>query len=220
MGTFSRIFGVGKKDLQEKADEIILDLSKGFQSASAKLCVASRSWGYGDIDTLLEIREEIIAIERDCDKMRDRLVENIFSKRAYLPQQTQERHTLTNLMDNIVDAAEEAIRIMAICKDIKPRSEIRDIAEKCWKSTDILQDAIKYLFEDFDRSVKYSHKVSEVREEARDIQFEFLGRLLSDTERNPTELQYLRLVARTVLEVAINAEKCADFIRALAVKYS
>jgi len=96
----------------------------------------------------------------------------------------------------------------------------RDIAEKCWKTTDILQDAIKYLFEDFEKSVKYSHEVSKVREEARDIQFEFLGHLLSDTERNPTELQYLRLVARTILEVAVTAEKCADFIRALAVKYS
>lgn len=220
MGTFSRIFGVGKKDLQEKADEIILDLSKALQSASAKLCVASRSWGYGDIETLLEIRHEIIVIERESDQMRDRLIENIFSKRAYLPQQTQERHTLTNLMDNIVDAAEEAIRIMAICKDIEPPSEIRDIAEKCWKTTDILQDAIKYLFEDFEKSVKYSHEVSKVREKARDIKFEFLGHLLSDTERNPTELQYLRIVARAILEVAITAEKCADFIRALAVKYS
>ncbi|MFO7836804.1 MAG: DUF47 family protein [Candidatus Thorarchaeota archaeon] len=220
MGTFSRIFGVGKKELQEKADEIILDLSKGLQSASAKLCVASKSWGYGDIETLLEIEKEIIEIERECDEMRDRLIENIFSQRAYLPQQTQERHRLINYMDDIVDAAEEAIRIMSICKDINPRSEIRDIAEKCWKSTDLLQDAIKYLFKDFDRSVDFSHKVSEVREEARDIQFQFLGCLLEDTERNPTELQYLRLVARTIVEVAIDAEKCADFIRALAVKYS
>ncbi len=220
MGTFSKIFGVGKRELQQRADEIILDLNKGLQSASAKLCVASRSWGYGDIETMLEIQDEIIEIERKCDEMRDRLVENIFSQRAYLPQQTQERYKLTNLMDNIVDAAEEAIRIMAMCKDIKPRSEIRDIAEKCWNSTDLLQDAIKYLFEDFDRSVKFSHKVSEVREEARNIQFQFLGCLLEETERNPAELQYLRLVARTVLEVAITAEKCADFLRALAIKYS
>jgi len=220
MGTFSRIFGVGKKELQEKADEIILDLSKALQSASAKLCVASKSWGYGDIETMLEIRHEIIVIERDCDQMRDRLVENIFSKRAYLPQQTQERHTLTNLMDSIVDAAEEAIRIMTICTDIKPPSEIREIAEKCWKCTDILQDAIKSLFEDFEKSVEYSHEVSKVREKARDIKFEFLGHLLSEMERDPTDLQYLRLVAGAVLEVAITAEECADFIRALAVKYS
>jgi hypothetical protein len=34
MGTFSKIFGLGDKDLQKQADELLLRLGKALQSAS------------------------------------------------------------------------------------------------------------------------------------------------------------------------------------------
>ena len=114
MGTFSRIFGLGDKELQKQADALLLKLSKVLQSASAKLHVCADDWLEGKMDNLEELRSEIISLERKADSIKDELFEKIFSKRAYLPQQTQDRHQLVIHMDSVIDAAEEAVRIMLI----------------------------------------------------------------------------------------------------------
>ncbi|TFG15468.1 DUF47 family protein [Candidatus Thorarchaeota archaeon] len=220
MGTFSRIFGSGDKELQKKADELLLDISKAFQSASAKMCVAANEWQNENYDKIDELKEEIIELEREADQKKERIVEDILTKHAYLPQQTRERHKLVNLMDAIVDASEDAIRIMAVGKGIKPPREIAQIAKKCWVCTDYLQDALKYLFKDFDKSVEYTHKVDSVREEARDTAFELLDYLYQRARHDTKELMFFQTVAERILEVAINAEITGDFIRELAVRYS
>ena len=68
MGTFSKIFGSGDKKLQKEAEECIIALSKALQSASAKMRVAAECWVEGKDDTLDELEEEIIKLERDADK--------------------------------------------------------------------------------------------------------------------------------------------------------
>jgi len=220
MGTFSRIFGLGDKDLQKQADELLLKLSKALQSASAKLHVCADDWDDGKMMNLGELESEIIALEREADTVKDELFEKIFSKRAYLPQQTQERHQLVNHMDNVIDAAEEAARLVLIGRNYKPPEEITKIAEKGWQCTDLLQDAVKYLFTDFKKAVEYTFKVDKVREEARDIQFALLEKLFNEKKFSPKEVSLFRAVSERILRVAIRAEETGDFIRTLAMKYS
>lgn len=143
--TFSKIFGSGDRKLQEEAEGCIIALSKALQSASAKMRVAAECWVEGKDDTLDELEEEIIKLEREADKIKENLVENILSKHAFLPQQTQERQMLTSHMDGIIDAAEDAVRTISVGKGMKPPEDIEEIAEKCWICTDLLQDAVKYL---------------------------------------------------------------------------
>jgi predicted phosphate transport protein (TIGR00153 family) len=220
MGTFSRIFGFGDKELQKQADELLLKLSKALQSASAKLHVCADEWLEGKMDHLDELQSEIIALERSADTIKDELFEKIFSKRAYLPQQTQDRHQLVIQMDSVIDATEEAVRMMLIGRNYTPPEEIHQIANKGWICTDLLQDAIKYLFTDFDKSVEYTLKIDKVREEARDIQFSLLDRLFNKGEYNPSEITLFRAISDRVLQVAIKSEETGDFIRALSVKHS
>jgi predicted phosphate transport protein (TIGR00153 family) len=220
LSTFSRIFGGEKKDLQKQADELLLQLSKSLQSASAKLHVAAELWEDRDYEKLQELKKEIIDLERSSDRVKQKLEENIFSKGAYMPQQTQERYSLVHHMDSIIDAAEEAVRIMDLSRPSKPLEEITEIAEKCWICTDLLQDAIKFLFTDFEKSVEYCAKVDLVREEARDIKFELLYKLFNKYDYNANEIILFRLVSERVLQVAVKAEITADYIRALAIRYS
>jgi predicted phosphate transport protein (TIGR00153 family) len=220
LGTFSRIFGFGDKELQKQADELLLKLGKVLQSASAKLHVCADDWLEGKMDRLDELQSEIIALERKADTIKDELFEKIFSKRAYLPQQTQERHQLVIQMDSVIDATEEAVRMMLIGRNYKPPEEIHQIATKGWICTDLLQDAIKYLFTDFDKSVEYTLKIDKVREEARDIQFHHLDRLFNQGEYSPLEVTLFRAISDRVLQVAIKSEETGDFIRALSVKHS
>lgn len=220
MGTFSKILGSGDKKLQEKADECLLALSKAFQSASAKMRVAAECWVEGKDDTLDELEEEIIKLERDADKIKEDLVENILSKHAFLPQQAQERHLLSSHLDGIIDAAEDAIRMISVGKGMKPPEEIEDIAEKCWICTDLLQDAVKYLFKDFKKSVEQTRKLDLVREEARDLQFKLLKKLFRKKKYPAPEVHFFKSVSERILDVAIKAELAGDYIRELAIKYS
>ncbi len=220
MGTFSKIFGSGDKKLQKKAEECILALSKALQSASAKMHVAAECWVEGKDDTLDELEEEIIKLERDADKIKENLVENILSKHAFLPQQTQERHTLTGHMDSIIDAAEEAIRMISVGKGMKPPEDLVEIAKKCWICTDLLQDAVKYLYDDFKKSVEISRKIDLVREEARDLQFDLLKKLFRGSKYKAPDVYFFKSVSEKILAVAIKAEHAADYIRELAIKYS
>lgn len=220
MGTFSKIFGLGDKKLQEQSDELLLKLSKLLQSASAKLRVAIKDWAKGDDDNLKELSSEIIEIEREADKVKDELFEKIFSKKAYLPQQTQDRHQLVMRMDGIIDATEDAIRLIVIARKIQPPKKIVDLAKRIWICTDLLQDAIKYLFDNFERAVDISFKIDKVREEARDRQFELVEELLHTEEYNSEENHLLHYISRMILQVALRAEDTGDFIRTLAIKYS
>ncbi len=220
MGTFSKIFGLGDKDLQKQSDELLLKLGKILQSASAKLHVSADDWDDGKTKNLKELQKEIISLEREADRVKDEMFEKIFSKRAYLPQQTQDRHQLVIHMDSVIDAAEEAVRMMLVGRRYNPPGEIHEIAEKGWICTDLLQDAIKYLFTDFEKSVEYTLKIDKVREEARDIQFDLLERLFNEKEFTPTEISLFRAISERILRVALRSEETGDFIRALAVRHT
>jgi predicted phosphate transport protein (TIGR00153 family) len=220
MGTFSKILGLGDKELQKQSDQLLLKLSKVLQSASAKLHVCADDWLEGKIENLDELEAEIIALERTADKIKDELFEKIFSKRAYLPQQTQDRHRLVIHMDSVIDAAEDAVRMMLIGRNTRPPEKIHQIAAKGWICTDHLQDAIKYLFTDFEKSVDYTFKVDKVREEARDLQFELLKELFSDEKYSAKDVVLFRAISERILKVAITAEETGDFIRALAVRHT
>ncbi len=217
---FSRIFGTGDKDLQKQADELLLVLSKGMQSASAKLCVASKVWEEGKADVLKELEHEIIEIEREMDGVKENLVENILTKSAFLPQAALERHTLVKSIDDVIDATEDAIRVMIMGKSIQPPHEIREIGQQVWICTDLLQDAIKYLYTDFTNAIEITRKLDKEREKARDIQFELMGKLYTMPKYKPHEIVFFQSVTERIVKVAQQAEDAADYIRELAVKYS
>lgn len=220
MGTFSRFFGSGDKKLQERADELLLEISKGLQSASAKLCVGAKEWVEGNIKVLEEIKNEIIHLERKMDEKKEELIENVLAKHAYLPQHTQERHKLIRLMDSVIDTSEHAVRVMWIGRKMKPPKDIENLGKLCWKCTDFLQDAVKYLYSDFEQCVKYTREVDRLREEARDLQFKILEDLYMESKYPDHEIHLFGEVSHWMVKVAVQAEDTGDFLRELAVKYS
>jgi len=62
MGTFSKIFGLGDKELQKQSDKLLLKLGKKLQSASAKLHASADDWGEGKTKNLKELQKEIISL--------------------------------------------------------------------------------------------------------------------------------------------------------------
>ena len=220
MGTFSRFFGSGDKRLQERADELLLEISKGLQSSSAKLCIGAKEWVDGNVKVLEEIKDEVIEIERNMDAKKEELIENVLAKHAYLPQHTLERHKLIRLMDSVIDTSEHAVRVMWIGRKMKPPKDLEDLAKLVWKCTDLLQDAVKYLYSDFEKCVELTRKVDKVREEARDLQFKILEELYMESKYPQREIHLFSEVSHWIVKVAVQAEDTGDFLRELAVKYS
>ena len=220
MGTFSRFFGSGDKKLQERADGLLLEISKGLQSSSAKMCVGAKEWVDGNIKVLEEIKNEVIELERNMDMKKEELIENVLAKHAYLPQHTQERHKLIRLMDSVIDTTEHAVRVMWIGRKMKPPKDIEKLAKMCWKCTDLLQDAVKYLYSDFEKCVDYTRKVDKVREEARDLQFKIIEELYTESKYPAHEIHLFSEASYWIVKVAVQAEDTGDFLRELAVKYS
>jgi predicted phosphate transport protein (TIGR00153 family) len=220
MNAFSKIFGLGDKNLQDRANDLTLQLAKSLQVASAKMHECVQNWSSGAPDRVRGLAEEVTRIERHADAMTDELVQSIFSKHAYLPQQTEERYQLVRHMDRVVDAAEKAVRTIATVVPRTPPQELLTISEKCWTCTDLLQDAVKYVFIDFEKAVELCVRIESVREEARDVEFALLERLYNTDEIPARDIIILREVSECILDVAITSEETADFIRALAVRYS
>jgi uncharacterized protein Yka (UPF0111/DUF47 family) len=86
--------------------------------------------------------------------------------------------------------------------------------------TDLLQDAIKYLFTDFEEALKYARKVSVIREDARDLKFQLHKKVFRGKEFDPAEGLFYHVISRRITEVAIQAELTADFIRTIVIRYS
>ena len=105
-------------------------------------------------------------------------------------------------------------------KGMKPPNEIREIGKKIWICTDLLQDAVKYLYTDFSAAIEISRKLDKEREETRDIQFALLGKLFSSPDYHANEIVFFKSVSERMVDVAQKAEDASDYIRELAVKYS
>ena len=94
------------------------------------------------------------------------------------------------------------------------------LGKQVWICTDLLQDAVKFLFKDFKKSVEITNKLTIEREEARNIHFDYMKKLFSESYYDKEELLLFHEASQRVLDVGNLAEDAGDYIRELAVKYS
>ncbi|NWF96084.1 MAG: DUF47 family protein [Candidatus Thorarchaeota archaeon] len=218
MSAFSKILGLGDKALQDQADMLLLRLAKTMQVASARLFDCVTGWTERDMDRARTIEGEIVQLERQGDAIVDEIVESIFAKNAYPPQQTQERYELVKRIDDVIDAAERAAKLIGAIRSRSPPDGLKAIAEKCWNCTDLLQDAIKHILTDFKAAWDLSRRIEVIREETRDMHYSLLERLMNSSVDLSEALLAHRL-GEQIIAVAIAAEEVSDFIRTLVVKY-
>ncbi|MHA1214444.1 MAG: DUF47 domain-containing protein [Candidatus Hodarchaeales archaeon] len=213
------------KKLQKKGEELFTQLAKKLQISSARLAEGIKIWAnykdYPDArDKVLQVKNEIIEAERECDAIKEELVSNIFAKGAYLPQATEDRYRLVELMDNIVNRTEVVIRRLIAKKDFPKRipHEMPILAEKVHQCTDYLQDALKFLDRDFEKAGEFARKVESVREEARDLDFHIFGRIHSP-DYNAKDAAYLYTISVSLIKVAEASERTGEYIQTMTIKY-
>ena len=213
------------KKLWKRGEELFVQLAKELQIASAKLADAIIIWSNHEKDPearskIMHLKDEIVKAERRCDDIKEELIDTIFSKGAYLPQATEDRHRLVRHMDNIVNKTEVVIRRLVAREDFPQRipHEMPILAEKVHQCTDYLQDALKYVDADHKKARKYAGKVDSTREEARDLDFHIFGRINSP-DYDAKDAYYCYKISVSLIVVAEAAEQTSDYIQVMTVKY-
>ncbi len=191
------------------------------QVSSAKLNEAVQAWIAKDKKKVDELVEDIIELEREADEVKEDIIQNIFSKRAFLRQSTEERYILVELLDHVTTEVEECALILRSKDKIPDKipEELKVLSEITWKCTDQLQDAIKFMWTDYEKARKISFKIEKTRDKARNEYYTIFSRLMNEGY-SPESVYYLDRLAKELVEVALAGENVADHIRALAVKYS
>jgi len=174
-----------------------------------------------DYDTVKKLAAEIDQLENDADDLKDELTESIFAKGAYLPHDTELRHNLISLTDEVINQLDLTAEMIILKTDLK--SDLPDsfleMAGKCHECTDLLQDALKFLFTDYEEARKVVHELEEARSTAKDYYHKSLKMLFSSATLTGESLFYYE-AAYSLMDSVIKAERVGDYIRALTFKFA
>jgi predicted phosphate transport protein (TIGR00153 family) len=205
------------KKIQKVAEELFFQLLDAVNVAYGKYVEAIKAWRSQDYDTGYSLREEIIQLEKEADKVKDVFFEDIFRKKAYLPQIREERHLMMLNADKLLGRIERAVRILCLKKiDATYFPEEFDlILEKTAGAIKLFIEANKAFFNDYDEAARLSRNVEDVRDEVRDLYYTVLEKAVNDQlPRGTTRL--LNASTRIVIE----AEEGIDFLKVLIAKHS
>jgi len=212
---FSKI--LREKDIHKKGTELFLELVKSIEVAYETYVKAIEAWREEDYEKGYKLREEIINLERDADKVKDVFFESIFRKKAYLPQITEERYNLMFNADHILDCIERAVR--ALCLKKLDSSYFPPEFDRIIEITeDLIEnyvEAHEEFFDDFEKAAKKARKVEEQRDQVRDLYYIIQEQVLNDKYERGTE----RLLNATT-RISIRAEEAIDYLKVLIAKHS
>ncbi|MFW9903867.1 MAG: DUF47 family protein [Candidatus Thorarchaeota archaeon] len=205
------------KDIHKKGTELFIKLVESIEEAFDKFEKALNAWRGEDYERGIALRDEIIQLERNADKVKDIFFETIFRKKTYLPQITEERYKMMLNADRVLDRIERAVRIVCIKKIdasyFPPELDrIIDLTE------DVIEDFVKankLFFSDFEKSSKLARKVEEKRDEVRDLFYIISEKIVSDELPRGTS----RILNATT-RISIEAEQGTDYLKVLIAKHS
>ncbi|MFX0049982.1 MAG: DUF47 family protein [Candidatus Hodarchaeota archaeon] len=205
------------KDIHKKGTELYIKLVESIEVAYDKFEKALKAWRGGDYERGYTLRDEVIQLEKEADKVKDTFFETIFRKKAYLPEILEERYNLMLNADHLLDRIERAIRIVCIKKIdasyFPPELDrIIDLTE------DVIEDFVeanKLFFSDFEEASKLTRKVEEKRDKVRDLFYIVSEKIVNDELPRGTS-RILNVTTR----ISIEAEQGTDYLKVLIAKHS
>ncbi len=207
------------KKLQRKGETLIQESSMLMAKAVLLLEEMVESLVTGDHDRLVELSSRITEIERNADDIKDKLIQEIFTKRAYLKQGIQDRHELVIRIDKILSRIEHAARLMEalyVSVDAQQKQLFRTLASYIKETVTNLEEAIKSLWIDYKQSQELTRRVEESREKARDAFYDLLKAIKSS--RDTSSSAFLMPMAEALVQIAVSAEVGADHVRAIIIR--
>lgn len=174
----------------------------------------------GDIEEAKNLEEEVSRLESEADKLR-RNIELMLYEGAFLPVSRGDYVRLSELIDQVADAAESAAHVLILAKPRVPeelKGGVMELVELAIGTYDALMRAVEALNRDVDEALRLA-KVTEDREEEAD-RVEY--RVKAEIFESETITTYGKLIWNQVLtkigDIADRAEDASDQVMLMAIK--
>lgn len=210
------LFGGKETDVFEAIDRH-LDVVENALMAFRELVEAYLE---GDFNRAKELEGEVSRLETEADGLR-RSIELMLYEGAFLPVSRGDYVRLSELIDQVADAAESASHTLILAKPKVPtevKGDILGLVDSAIETFRILKEAVKALNEDVDRALELAKKTEDAEESADKIEYGVKEKVFE----SETITTYAKLIWNQVLtkigDIADRAEDASDQVMLMAIK--
>ncbi|CAB49674.1 TIGR00153 family protein [Pyrococcus abyssi] len=186
-------------------------------SAFRQLFVAYLS---GDLDKAERLLREVEDKESYADELR-RSIELMLYGGAFIPASRGDYIRLSELIDNVADAAESAAHTLMFAKPNIPgdlESEILRLVDESLKTYTYLKEAVLALEESVEKALELSKETETQEERADKIEYDLLRKIFSRNDISTYAKLIWNQVITKVGDIADRAEDASDQVMLIAVK--
>jgi len=174
----------------------------------------------GDLERAKKLEGEVTRLESEADKLR-RKIELMLYEGAFLPASRGDYVRLSELIDQVADAAESAAHTLILAKPKVPE-ELKDemivLVEEAVKTYEKLMEAVKALNEDVDRALELAKETEDLEENADKVEYRLKAKVFdSETITTYAKLIWNQAITK-VGDIADRAEDASDQVMLMAIK--
>ena len=174
----------------------------------------------GDFERAKAFEREVDELESKADRLR-RDIETMLYEGAFLPANRGDYVRLSELIDQVADAAESAAHTLILARPKVPaelKDEIMELVDSSVKSYKVLVEAVRALNRDVDKAIELAKAVEDSEEMADDVEYDVKGKVFE----SETVTTYAKLIWNQILtkigDIADRAEDASDQVMLMAIK--
>ncbi|NJE29923.1 TIGR00153 family protein [Thermococcus sp. 18S1] len=174
----------------------------------------------GDFERARAFEREVDQLESKADTLR-RGIETMLYEGAFLPANRGDYVRLSELIDQVADAAESAAHTLILAKPKVPkelRAEILRLVESAVETYNVLVQAVNAMNSDVDRAIELAKAVEDAEEIADQVEYDVKGKVFE----SETVTTYAKLIWNQILtkigDIADRAEDASDQVMLMAIK--
>jgi predicted phosphate transport protein (TIGR00153 family) len=173
-----------------------------------------------NLERAKKLEEEVSRLETEADNLR-RSIELLLYEGAFLPVSRGDYVRLSELIDQVADAAESAAHTLILAKPKVPedlKGKILALVDSSIETFKALKEAVKALNEDVDKALEMAKKTEDSEENADRIEYEVKEKVFE----SETITTYAKLIWNQILtkigDIADRAEDASDQVLLMSVK--
>jgi len=174
----------------------------------------------GDLERARAFEREVDQLESKADRLR-RNIETMLYEGAFLPANRGDYVRLSELIDQVADAAESAAHTLILARPRVPgelKGEILRLVDAAVETYETLVKAVKALNKDVDEAISISKIVEDAEEKADEVEYEVKGKIFE----SETITTYAKLIWNQILtkigDIADRAEDASDQVMLMGIK--
>jgi len=209
-----------KKPRKVKMQELFIQAAKNVELTLNYMHDAIYALSDDNMEEVKKFCDLTVEIEKSADRIFEQISARMFTREVMVFSRA-DRLYLAKHIEQVIDAAETvAKRILIYKPKLFPELNemLKDAASKGKEIGQYLTEALIKIFDDFNETEKLADQIQKTRREARDIEYDFLGKLYKLKTEYPDFVYYDQLIKK-ILSTINKAENFGDGLRGLVWKY-